>query len=167
MRKLYRSSRDKKIFGICGGLAEYFGVDTTLLRVLLIIVAVFSAGSVILVYIIAGFVIPREPIHGGYGATPPPYGWGGREQPHYGSQSWSNQGPSWNSSSQPPQPPQPPRPPAPDYGKPPAYTPATPVSRPAQDIDKMMEDMETKALRREIEELKAKLNKIEKDSKGE
>lgn len=169
MRKLYRSTRDKKIFGICGGLGEYFGVDTTLLRVLLIIVTVFSAGSVILVYIIAGFVIPREPIHGGYGSTPPPYGWGGREQPHYGSQqSWSNHGPSWSHASQPPQPPQPPRPPAPDYGKPPVYTAqATPASRPAQEIDKMMEEMETKALRKEIEELKAKLNKIERESKGE
>ncbi|WP_027085642.1 PspC domain-containing protein [Cohnella panacarvi] len=168
MRKLYRSTRDKKIFGICGGLGEYFGIDTTLLRVLLIIVAVFSAGSVILVYIIAGFVIPREPIHGGYGSTPPPYGWGGREQPQYGSQSWSNHGPSWSHAPQPPQPPQPPRPPAPDYGKPPVYTAqATPASRPAQEIDKMMEEMETKALRKEIEELKAKLNKIERESKGE
>ncbi len=168
MRKLYRSTRDKKIFGICGGLGEYFGVDTTLLRVLLIIVAVFSAGSVVLVYIIAGFVIPQDPVHGGFGSTPPPYGWGGREQPPYGSQNWSNHGPSWSHATQPPVPPQPPRPPAPDYGKPPVYTAqASPVSRPAQEIDKMMEEMETKALRKEIEELKAKLNKIERESKGE
>ncbi|MFC5530058.1 PspC domain-containing protein [Cohnella yongneupensis] len=168
MRKLYRSTRDKKIFGICGGLADYLNVDTTLLRVLLIIVAVFSAGSVIIVYIIAGFVIPREPNYGGgYGATPPPYGWGGREQPpQYGSQNWPPQSPSWNHSGQPPQPP---RPPAPDFGKPPAYTPTTPAARPtsAPGIDQMMEDIEKKSLRREIEELKAKIDKIEKDSKGE
>jgi phage shock protein C len=166
MRKLYRSTRDKKIFGICGGLADYLSVDTTLLRVLLIIVAVFSAGSVILVYIIAGFVIPREPIQGGgYGATPPPYGgWTGREQPpQYGSQSWSPQGSSWNQQSPPP------RPPAQDYARPPAYPQATPTTaKPASPgIDQMMEDIEKKALRREIEELKAKINKIEKDSKGE
>ena len=65
MRKLYRSTRDRKMFGVCGGLADYLGVDATLLRILLIVVAVFSAGSVIIVYIIAGFVIPREPHYGG------------------------------------------------------------------------------------------------------
>lgn len=171
MRKLYRSNRDKKIFGICGGLGEYLNVDTTLLRVLLIIVAVFSAGSVVLVYIIAGFVIPRDPEHGGYGAAPPPYGWGGREQPPYGGTSnWGTQqghGPSaWGSS------PQPPRPPAPDYGRPTGYPPApTPppaaVKPGAAGFDQMMEDIEKKALRKEIEELKAKIDKIEQQTKGE
>ncbi|MFD0675050.1 PspC domain-containing protein [Cohnella sp. GCM10027633] len=170
MRKLYRSNRDKKIFGICGGLGEYLNVDTTLLRVLLIIVAVFSAGSVVLVYIIAGFVIPRDPNNGGYGAAPPPYGWGGREQPQYGSPNWTPHqgqgGTPWGA------PPQPPRPPAPDFGKPPAYAPApTPppsAGRPASaGIDQMMEDIEKKALRKEIEELKAKIDKIEQQTKGE
>lgn len=60
MRKLYRSTRDRKLFGVCGGLADYLGVDATLLRILLIVVAVFSAGSVIVVYIIAYFVIPER-----------------------------------------------------------------------------------------------------------
>jgi phage shock protein C len=82
MRKLYRSSRDRKLFGVCGGLAEYLAVDATLLRILLIVVAVFSAGSVILVYIIAGFVIPREPQYGNsFGANPFDQSWKGPEQP--------------------------------------------------------------------------------------
>lgn len=165
MRKLYRSSRDKKIFGICGGLAEYFGLDATLLRVLLIIVTVFSAGSVIIVYVIAGFVIPREPAYGGgYDATPPPYGgWGGRD-PRQAPRDWQpNTPPQWNAPTPPP------RPQAPDYGRPPAYPQASPAARPAQapGIDQMMEDIEKKALRKELEELRAKIDKIEKESKGE
>jgi phage shock protein C len=164
MRKLYRSSRDKKIFGVCGGLADYLGVDATLLRILLIVVAVFSAGSVILVYIIAGFVIPRE-YPGGYGPGPSPYthGWNGpgaaetQHQPHYGSQGWPP-GSNWPGAGVPPTPP-PVRPAQ-------AASPAPAAQRP-QGLDAMMEDIEKKALRREIEELKAKITKIEKDSKGE
>ncbi len=165
MRKLYRSTRDKKIFGICGGLAEYFGLDPTLLRVLLVIVAVFSAGSVILVYVIAGFVIPREPAYGnGFDAPPPPHGgWGGRDSRH-SSRDWQSPPPSQWSAPTPP-----PRPPAPEYGKPPAYAQAPPAARPAPapGIDQMMEDIEKKALRKELEELRAKIDKIEKESKGE
>lgn len=164
MRKLYRSSRDKKIFGVCGGLADYLGVDATLLRILLIVVAVFSAGSVILVYIIAGFVIPRE-YPGGFGPGPSPYshGWGGHgsadpnHQPSYGTQGWTPGG-SWPGAGAPPTPP--PVRPAPT-------TSPAPAAQRTQGLDAMMEDIEKKALRREIEELKAKITKIEKDSKGE
>ncbi len=159
MRKLYRSSRDKKIFGVCGGLAEYLGVDATLIRILLVVVAVFSAGSVILVYLIAGFVIPMEYNGGGYG--PGPYfggTWNSRgpgipSQPPYGNQGWP-QGNQWNSTGVPPVPP---------------VRPAAQATEPQrqQGLDAMMEDIEKKALKREIEELKAKIQKIEKDSKGE
>jgi len=162
MRKLYRSSRDKKIFGVCGGLAEYLGVDATLLRILLIVVAVFSAGSVVLVYILAGFIIPRE-YPGGFGPGPSPYshGWPGagggvdtHHQPRYGTQGWPP-GSQWPGAGVPPTPP-PTRPAAAQE----------PTPRP-QGLDAMMEDIEKKALRREIEELKQKISKIEKDSKGE
>jgi phage shock protein C len=164
MRKLYRSTRDKKIFGICGGLADYLGVDATLLRILLVVVAVFSAGSIIFVYIIAGFVIPRESYPGGFGPGPAPYthGWNGygsaepNHQPQYGTQGWPP-GSNWGGTGVPPAPPSRP---APN----PAPTPSAP--RP-QGLDAMMEDIENKALRREIEELKAKITKIEQDSKGE
>ncbi|MDB4868727.1 MAG: PspC protein [Cohnella sp.] len=161
MRKLYRSSRDRKIFGVCGGLAEYLGVDATLLRILLIIVTVFSAGSVLLVYIIAGFVIPREPYGGGFGSGPSTdsYGWNGhvgRQQPHYGNQGWPP-GSSWPGPG-----------PVPHTGHPGAGVEPAPSAAPAkQGLDAMMEDIEKKALRREIEELKNKISKIEKDSKGE
>jgi len=72
MNKLYRSERDKKIFGLCGGLAQWLNVDATLIRVLFVIAGVFSAGSVIFVYVLASLVIPKEPT----GMFPPP-GYGG------------------------------------------------------------------------------------------
>jgi phage shock protein C len=160
MRKLYRSSRDRKLFGVCGGLAEYLGVDATLLRILLIVVAVFSAGSVIIVYFIAGFVIPREPLYGsGFGASPFDQSWRGPEQPQYGTQGWtpgnpfSGSGASHSSSN------------APRQG--PAATTPPPTGRPSQGIDAMMEDIEKKSMQREIEELKARITKFEKESKGE
>jgi len=165
MRKLYRSTRDRKLFGVCGGLAEYLGVDATLLRILLIVVAVFSAGSVVLVYIIAGFIIPREPHYGGFGPGPFDQGWRGHDQSFYGygHQNWPPSGHG----------------PGPASHNPGAYASAGasrpgPVSsappssgRPSQGIDAMMEDIEKKSMQKEIEELKARLSKFEKQSKGE
>ncbi len=59
MKKLFKSSTDKKICGICGGLGEYFGIDSTLIR-LAWVVFTFFAGSGILAYIIAAIVIPSD-----------------------------------------------------------------------------------------------------------
>ena len=61
MNKLYRSRRDKHITGLCGGLAKAFDIDTTLLRLVLVVTAVFSGGSVIMIYLLASIVIPAEP----------------------------------------------------------------------------------------------------------
>ncbi|NSW89709.1 MAG: PspC domain-containing protein [Firmicutes bacterium] len=57
-KKLYRSSRNKIIAGVCGGLAEYFNIDPTIVRVLWILFACMG-GSGILAYIICVFVIPE------------------------------------------------------------------------------------------------------------
>ena len=61
-KKLYRSDTDKVFAGICGGLGEYFDVDSVLLRLIWLLVVIFT-GFVpgVLVYIIAIFVIPRKP----------------------------------------------------------------------------------------------------------
>lgn len=60
-RKLTRSVHDKKIAGVCGGIAEYFGIDATLVRVGYILASVFSAGfPLIVLYIILAFVIPEQ-----------------------------------------------------------------------------------------------------------
>ena len=58
-RKLYRSRTEKKLGGVCGGLAQYFNVDPTLVRVLFIALAVLGAGLVI--YLAMWIVVPPEP----------------------------------------------------------------------------------------------------------
>lgn len=60
MKKLYKSKTDKKIAGICGGLAEYFGIDPTIIRLGLVLISLCGGGGV-LAYIIALFVIPDYP----------------------------------------------------------------------------------------------------------
>jgi phage shock protein PspC (stress-responsive transcriptional regulator) len=59
MTKIYRSKDDRIVFGVCGGLAKYFGVDSTILR-LIFIVATLYHGSGILLYIILAIIMPEE-----------------------------------------------------------------------------------------------------------
>lgn len=59
-KKLYRSRNDKMISGVCGGLAEYFDIDSTIVR-LLAVISIFTGGVGILAYIIAIIVIPEAP----------------------------------------------------------------------------------------------------------
>ena len=59
-KKLYRSRKDRKISGVCAGIAEYFDIDPTIVR-LGWIMAVFCLGGGIVAYIIAALVIPDEP----------------------------------------------------------------------------------------------------------
>ena len=60
-RKLYRSRTDKKLLGVCGGLAKYFNVDSTIMRLIYVCLVLF-AGVGILVYFIAALIMPEEPI---------------------------------------------------------------------------------------------------------
>ena len=59
-KKLYRSRTDKKLCGVCGGLAKYFNIDPTIVRLALVLCVLF-AGFGILAYIIAALIIPEEP----------------------------------------------------------------------------------------------------------
>ena len=61
MKKLYRSRKDTKIAGVCGGIAEYFNVDSNIIR-LLAVLTVFFGGGGIIAYIIAWIIIPLEPV---------------------------------------------------------------------------------------------------------
>ena len=61
MKKLYRSRKDTKIAGVCGGIAEYFNVDSNIIR-LLAVLTVFFGGGGIIVYIIAWIIIPLESV---------------------------------------------------------------------------------------------------------
>ena len=58
-KRLTKSNTDKKICGVCGGLAEYFGVDSTWVR-LAAVVLVLGWGSGLLAYIVAAFVMPED-----------------------------------------------------------------------------------------------------------
>jgi phage shock protein C len=62
-RTLYRSRTNRQIAGVCGGLAEYFHLDATLIRVLFAVLAVFG-GSGLLLYLVLWLVVPEEPQYG-------------------------------------------------------------------------------------------------------
>jgi len=61
MKRLYRSEKNKKIAGICGGLSEMFEVDPTLIRLAMALIAIMS-GVVpfIVVYAVGWYIIPKE-----------------------------------------------------------------------------------------------------------
>lgn len=58
-KKLYRSN-DRKLFGVCGGIAEYFDIDPLIVRILWVVLTV-SGGSGILIYIIAALLMDNRP----------------------------------------------------------------------------------------------------------
>lgn len=59
-KKLYRSRRERLVCGVCGGVAEYFNIDPTIVR-LAFLLFVFCAGSGVLAYIIAAIIMPDDP----------------------------------------------------------------------------------------------------------
>ncbi len=61
IKKLYRSTTDRVLAGVCGGLGEYLNVDPVLLRVVWA-VFFFAAGMGLLAYIIAWIVMPEKPV---------------------------------------------------------------------------------------------------------
>ncbi|AIQ54791.1 PspC domain-containing protein [Paenibacillus sp. FSL R7-0331] len=160
MTRLYRSSRDKVMTGLAGGLSETLGIDSTLFRILLLVSIPFTGGATILVYFIAALIIPKEPTqynpfgpgpgapgghYGGPYAGGPGYGRGPQGQGGYGAP-----GGHGGHGGQP------------GYNPNPGYDKAN--SYPGQDsgLDAMMKDIEKKALQKEVEELKQKLAKYEK-----
>lgn len=149
MSRLYRSTRDKVMTGLAGGLSETLGIDSTLFRILLLVSIPFTGGAVIPVYFIAALVIPKEPTHynpfgPGPGAPGGPFdgSYSGRPEhghgPHGGHGAYGRQ-PNYN----------------PNFEKNNAY------SAPDSGLDAMMKDIEKKALQKEVEELKQKLSKYE------
>ncbi|MBP1992373.1 PspC domain-containing protein [Paenibacillus eucommiae] len=158
MSKLYRSRRDKKVTGLCGGLAETLNVDATLLRLVVVVTAFFSAGTVILLYFVASMVIPKEP--GFYPPHHDPYaGPYGNPNPNFNSGGWDNnraysdRGPSS----------------AAGFNRGPAGGAASSASyegSKSSNIDELMKDIEKKALQKELEELRAKVAQLEKNNEN-
>lgn len=58
-KKLYRSSQNKMLCGVCGGIGEYLGVDPTLIRLIWAVLA--CSGTGIVVYFLAAIIIPQDP----------------------------------------------------------------------------------------------------------
>ena len=58
-RRLTKSITDNILFGVCGGIAEYFGWDSTLVRVIFIVATIFSFSSFALLYLILAVIMPK------------------------------------------------------------------------------------------------------------
>jgi phage shock protein C len=143
MNRLYRSTRNKMITGLCGGLSEVWGIDATILRILVLISIPFTGGTTLFIYFIAALVIPKEYV--------PPFNYNGNGNPNYGNQSYGHgghtNGGSYNNTG---------------YGAEYKNSNSNGHSNHASDLDDMMKDIEKKALKKEVEELKIKLSKYEK-----
>jgi phage shock protein PspC (stress-responsive transcriptional regulator) len=59
-KRLYRSRKDRKIAGVCGGLGEYFSVDPVIFRIIWVIL-LLGAGSGLLAYVIFWLIVPEAP----------------------------------------------------------------------------------------------------------
>ncbi|NOQ37949.1 PspC domain-containing protein [archaeon] len=59
VKKLYRSKKDRMLAGVCGGIGEYFGIDSTLVRILWVLLT-FGGGAGIILYIICAIVVPEK-----------------------------------------------------------------------------------------------------------
>lgn len=61
MKRLYKSSTDKKLDGVCAGVAEYMEVDPTLIRLIYVLLTMFTAVVPgLIAYVILALIIPRE-----------------------------------------------------------------------------------------------------------
>jgi phage shock protein PspC (stress-responsive transcriptional regulator) len=69
-KRLYRSRSNRVVAGVCGGLAEYFGLDATLVRLGFVLGIIFGLGSLLVVYLVMLFVVPEEPLSAA--PVPPP-----------------------------------------------------------------------------------------------
>lgn len=58
MAKHLCKSSDKKLFGVCGGIANYFGIDPTIVRILWILLVLF-AGTGVLIYLLLALLMPN------------------------------------------------------------------------------------------------------------
>lgn len=59
-RKLYLSDKDRKIAGVCGGLADYFGIDSTIVRILWALAVMVSYGTGFILYLVFWLIVSRE-----------------------------------------------------------------------------------------------------------
>lgn len=182
MSRVYRSRKDRWITGLCGGLADSFGISSGILRLLLVIAIPFTSGAVILLYLIASLVVskepyqPHDPFHGGWNSGyPPGGGYGPGPGPHgyekdrrYSHQEFKRDFEQRFSGHRGPfDAPPPPR--GPQYGNDNRNQAGGYGRMNESNLDYMMGDIEKKAMQKELDELRQKLAKYEngKHEKGE
>ena len=61
MKKLTRNRDDKWVGGVCGGIATYTGIDANLIRLIVAVATLLGAGSLIVAYLVAWLIIPKQP----------------------------------------------------------------------------------------------------------
>ncbi len=61
-KKLYRSRNNRMIAGVCSGLANFFGIDPTVVRLIFVAGSLLGFGSFILIYLVLFIVVPEEPV---------------------------------------------------------------------------------------------------------
>ena len=61
MKKLTRNPDDKWLGGVCGGLADYTGIDPNLVRLIVVVCTLLGAGSLIIAYVVAWVLMPSRP----------------------------------------------------------------------------------------------------------
>lgn len=67
IKRLYRVEQGAKLAGVCGGIAEYFNLDPSLVRLLWAAVTLFSVGAGLILYLIAACILPKKSdIYPGY-----------------------------------------------------------------------------------------------------
>ena len=59
-KRLYKSSSNKILCGVCGGFGEYIGIDPVVVRIIFLLLC-FAVGGGLILYIIAAIIIPKEP----------------------------------------------------------------------------------------------------------
>lgn len=60
--KLYRNTEDKVVAGVCAGIADYFGFDVTITRVIVIVGSIFFAPTIPIVYVILALMLEKKPV---------------------------------------------------------------------------------------------------------
>lgn len=58
--RLTKSSSNKMLFGVCGGIAEYWGWDATIVRIIFVIATLFGMGSPLIIYLVLAVIMPRR-----------------------------------------------------------------------------------------------------------
>lgn len=119
-RRLMRSRRDRYVGGVCGGLAQYLGLEVTLVRLLMVVLTVTLGGAPVLLYIIALFLMPEgdqgdppQPPRTYPPVGPPSAASGPPSRSPYGSTTdpiWGTEGAPWEQQQPQPEPRPRPRP---------------------------------------------------------